>query len=85
MAELRVYISISAEDRIATFGLHASGALTHRADFPLSGGPGPLAHARLTSGRGLLVHSRDPVLHHWNLHLQFCTLPRCCTYHLRVR
>lgn len=45
MAELRVYISISAEDRIATFGLHASGALTHRADFPLSGGPGPLALA----------------------------------------
>ena len=40
---LQVHISISAEDRIATFTLGTDGALTHQADFSLSGGPGPLA------------------------------------------
>ena len=44
MAELCVYVSVSAEDRIATFGLDpTTGALTHRDDFALGGGPGPLA------------------------------------------
>eukprot|EP01050_Picozoa_sp_SAG11_P025193 SAG11_NODE_5603_length_1511_cov_0.900142_3_plen_74_part_01 len=57
MAELCVHVSISAEDRIATFGLDSvTGALTHHSDFPLGGGPGPLALA--PDGRTLYCSRR---------------------------
>jgi 6-phosphogluconolactonase (cycloisomerase 2 family) len=61
MAELCVYISISAEERIATFGLDpGTGALTHRDDFALAGGPGPLALAR--DGRTLYCSRRGDAI-----------------------